>query len=187
MAGGVKRHALQALAVVATAIPVAAALPVTSAQARRVACASAHAHPAQVSKSLARHATLCLINRQRARHGLRPLRLDPRLNKASTLHSRNMVRQNYFDHGNFVARILRASYLRGARSWAVGENIAWGTGPLATPAQIVRGWMNSPGHRSNILNPRFRDIGVGIADGAPGAGRAAGSGATYTTDFGRRG
>ncbi len=73
-----------------------------------------------------------------------------------------------------------------ARSWALGENIAWGTGSLATAAQIHRSWMNSPGHRANILKRSFREIGIGIESGLPVRLSAAQSGATYTTDFGVR-
>jgi len=65
----------------------------------------------------------------------------------------------------------------------VGENIAWGSGSLATPREIERGWMRSPRHRANILSQRFREIGAGVAAGTP---ERAG-GATYTTDFGTRG
>ncbi|HWC25664.1 MAG TPA: CAP domain-containing protein, partial [Solirubrobacteraceae bacterium] len=78
------------------------------------------------------------------------------------------------------------SYLRGRlASWSLGENIAWGSGERATPQEIVRAWMRSPGHRRNILERRFRNIGIGVATGAPGdvSGRPA---ATYTTDFGQR-
>jgi uncharacterized protein YkwD len=96
-----------------------------------------------------------------------------------------MVSRGYFDHGNFVARIINSRYVGPRSAWSLAENIAWGTGSLATPAQIVRGWMNSPGHRANILNGRFRDIGVGVALGAPAGGVR--DGATYTTDFGRKG
>jgi uncharacterized protein YkwD len=66
----------------------------------------------------------------------------------------------------------------------VGENIAWGSQELATPRSIVNGWMHSPGHRANILNRRFREIGIGVSRGAPEPGfdRAA----TYATDFGAR-
>jgi uncharacterized protein YkwD len=100
-----------------------------------------------------------------------------------------MDARNYFDHtsrggASFVDRIRRTRYLKGARGWVVGENIAWGSGSLATPRSIMRAWMNSPGHRANILNRRFREIGVGIAKGAPAAG--VGNGATYATSFGAR-
>jgi uncharacterized protein YkwD len=100
-----------------------------------------------------------------------------------------MDARNYFNHtsrsgASFVDRIRRAGYLRGARGWSVGENLAWGTGGLGTPQAIVRAWMNSPGHRDNILNGRFREIGVGISPGAPVGG--VGNGATYATSFGSR-
>jgi uncharacterized protein YkwD len=59
-------------------------------------------------------------------------------------------------------------------------------GDAATPATIVRAWMHSPGHRANILNRRFREIGIGVASGAPVRDGAAKSGATYATEFGLR-
>ena len=63
----------------------------------------------------------------------------------------------------------------------VGKNIGWGTGSFCSPRGMVRQWMRSPGHRANILNPRARDAGVGIALGTPGGH----GGATYTLDLGR--
>ncbi len=100
-----------------------------------------------------------------------------------------MAARNYFSHtsldgSSFVDRIRRAGYLRGARGWALGENIAWGSGGLASPRAIGRAWMQSPGHRANILSASYRELGVGIAAGAPVAGAAAG--ATYATSFGTR-
>ena len=92
---------------------------------------------------------------------------------------------NYFAHGNFVGRIKRARYLSGAGTWSVGENIAWGSGELATPREIVKAWMNSPPHRHNILHRKFGEVGIGVARGVPV--RANYDGATYTTDFGKRG
>jgi uncharacterized protein YkwD len=118
---------------------------------------------------------------------MQPLRMCKRLSVAAKRHSRNMVRKNFFAHGNFVARILKARYVRRRQAWSLGENIAWGTGNLATPQEIVKAWMNSPGHRANILNRRFRDIGVGIVMGAPAQVQAGQVAATYTTDFGLRG
>ena len=66
----------------------------------------------------------------------------------------------------------------------LGEDIGWGTYELATPAAIVRAWMESPPHRSIILNRRFREIGVGVAIGTPTDRTEAG--AVYTIDVGRR-
>jgi uncharacterized protein YkwD len=127
-------------------------------------------------------ATLCLLNDQRRRFGLHALQSNAKLARVAAGHSLSMVRSRYFAHGAFSARILGSGYARGARSWAIGENIAWGSGSRSTPSAIVSSWMKSPPHRANILSPGFRQIGVGIAPGTP-AGMAGG---TYTTDFGRR-
>nr|WP_246344569.1 CAP domain-containing protein [Conexibacter arvalis] len=155
------------------------------------ACAGANASPGANLKR-ASAATLCLLNRQRKAHGLRPLRVNGALRKAAARHSRDMARRNFFSHtspGNvsFDQRIRRANY-RPRGGWSIGENIAWGSGHLASPASIVRSWMNSPGHRANILNRGFRKIGVGVARGVPFAASAAvsRSGGLYTTDFGSR-
>lgn len=100
-----------------------------------------------------------------------------------------MARRNFFSHDSpggddLVDRVKRAGYLSGSSSWALAENIAWGSGSYATPRSIVNGWMHSSGHRDNILSPRFRHVGVGVARGTP-VGSSSG-GATYTTDFGQR-
>jgi uncharacterized protein YkwD len=137
-------------------------------------------------------ATLCLLNGERQGRGLAPLTSNTQLGKAAQNFSANMVRQRFFDHvspsGSTLNTRVRGgtSYLRGRlRSWSLGENIAWGSGQLATPAQIVDSWMHSDGHRRNILDRRFRHIGIGVVTGAPGDvhGQPA---ATYTTDFGSR-
>ena len=131
--------------------------------------------------------TLCVLNAKRAGHGLRPLALNAKLGTAARRHSLAMVRKRFFSHTSpngdtFLDRIRAAGYLDGARSWRAGENIAYGSGDRSTPRSIGRAWMNSSGHRANILSRRFRSIGVGIASGTP-VGLA---GATYTTDFGWR-
>jgi uncharacterized protein YkwD len=88
----------------------------------------------------------------------------------------------------FFAHVTPEGIDPGARLAAAGwsgtmwaENIAWGSGSLGTPAEIVKGWMNSPGHRANILNGALRTSGIGVAAGTP-AGDA--TGGTYTQDFG---
>ena len=135
-------------------------------------------------------ATLCELNSERSRFGLRRLKLNRRLARAARKHARDMARRNYFSHdtlggGSFVDRIRREGYLRGAHTWYVGENLAWGTRGSSRPRVIMRMWMNSPGHRANILNGSFREIGIGVAYDSPmpGGGRPAG---TYATDFGSR-
>jgi hypothetical protein len=98
-----------------------------------------------------------------------------------------MVARQYFDHlaqdgRDMVARLRATGYVPSNDVWLVGENLAWGTGTLATPRNIVIAWMNSPGHRANILRPQFREIGFGVVPGNPS--RPDGAGATYTTNFG---
>lgn len=153
-------------------------------------CASSSANPHAVAYTAARSATLCLLNRERRKRGLRGLRYNRRLAKAAGRHAWDMVRRGYFSHDSldgrdFVDRIMRTRYVRGGRGgWVLGENLAWGSGDRATPRSIVRAWMNSPGHRRNILNRRFREIGVALVLHAPehNQGRAA----TYVTEFGAR-
>ena len=168
-----------ALAVLLFAVPSASAAG---------ACTAANASASQASKRALVRATLCVLNAERARHRLRPLRLNHRLSTAAQRHSRAMARRNFFSHtspsgASFVDRIRNTGYLSGARSWTVGENIAYGAGNSSSPRAIGRAWMNSPPHRANILSASFRSIGIGIAPGTPVGG---GGGGTYTTDFGRR-
>jgi uncharacterized protein YkwD len=159
---------------------------------KAAACSASHASVERGAIRKARRATLCLLNRARARAGLRPLRLNRRLSRVAGRHSRTMVRRSYFSHASPNGsspfdRILRSGYARNASSWRLAENIGWGSAAKSRPAALVRMWMHSPGHRANILSPTYREIGIGIAVGLP-VGRAHASrgadGATYTTDFG---
>jgi uncharacterized protein YkwD len=154
-------------------------------------CANANLRPTRGNLEVVRSAVLCLHNAERARHGLPQLSENPRLRRAAERHSSHMVDAHFFDHttpagATMVDRIRRTGYTSGARGWSLGENIAWGTGRLATAAQIHRSWMRSPGHRANILQRAFREIGIGIGAGVPVRLSASQSGATYTTDFGFR-
>jgi uncharacterized protein YkwD len=153
-------------------------------------CANTDVVPDAGSVAEVRAAVLCLHNRVRAERGLPPLREHAKLREAAEGHSDDMVARGYFSHDapdgdDMVDRILSTGYARGADAWSVGENIAYATGELATAAQIHRAWMRSPGHRANILRRPFREIGIGIALGAPVEARGQ-DGATYTADFGLR-
>jgi uncharacterized protein YkwD len=168
---------------------VALAAPAAAPSSALAACKNASAHPAETSAAKIRSATLCLLNRKRAANDRRRLRHNRRLGKAATAHARDMVRRDYFAHTapggvSFVDRILRQDYVDPGEGWALGENLAWGSYALATPRLIVRSWMHSPGHRANILNPRFREIGIGVVRGAPQPGVQ--HAATYATSFGTR-
>jgi len=158
-----------------------------SAATASTSCAGGDRSPAELGGAATRASTLCLINVQRRAEGLRPLRQSSRLRKVALRHSRDMVSHRYFAHNSrsgtrFSARIARAGWMRGRSAWSVGENLAWGSGTRSTPASIVKAWMASPPHRANILQGRFRVIGIGIGHGVPVS--SGGAGATYTTDFG---
>ena len=174
-----RRTPLRALAV---SVALAACL---AAPAGALACGNVHADANKASIKQVDTGTVCLLNAARRRHGLPLLHLNRKLSLASKRHARSMAAHHYFEHGDFVGRIRAVHYLSGARSWIVGENIAWGSQRLGTPAEIVKAWMNSPPHRANILSRSFREIGVGISRGAPVAGVS--DGVTYATDFGKRG
>jgi uncharacterized protein YkwD len=170
------------------ALAVFAALLVAAPNAMAV-CASASSAPSSVAKRIAVRATLCTLNAERARHGLPGLRLNKKLSAAARRHARDMVRRDYFAHdslggGSFVDRIRRTGYLNDASSWSVGENLAWGSHERSAPRAITAMWMDSAGHRANILSPAFREVGIGLALGAPGA---SGPAATYATEFGFKG
>ena len=132
-------------------------------------------------------ATLCLLNGERADRGLGPVTSNTKLAQAALAHSRDMVEKSYFAHdapdGSDVAdRVRSTGYLDGVEGWTLGENLAWGTGSLATPRSIVQAWMNSTGHMENILRREYREIGLGVVPGNPRS--TDGEGATYTTAFG---
>jgi uncharacterized protein YkwD len=151
-------------------------------------CPNADAHPGEVSDAALGRATLCLVNEEREERGLVRLRPDGSLARAADRHADDMVRRSYFAHtsrsgSTFFRRIARTGYLRGARRWWVGENLAWGSGSRATPRSILRSWMTSPKHRDNILYGRFRELGVGVARGAP-TRRSYEGAATYVHEFG---
>ena len=108
-----------------------------------------------------------------------------RLTKAAKGHAGDMVSRDYFSHdtidgSDFATRIHRAGY----RGLTLGEDLAWGSGTLGTARAIVRAWMHSQGHRANILNRKYREMGVGVSLGVPGGAGGLG-GATYAVDFGR--
>ena len=152
-------------------------------------CAQAAAVADTTTLSQASGAVLCLVNGERARHGLAPLRAQRQLNRSAQAHSRDMVARQYFEHDtpngvNVRQRAARAGYLRKRSAGKIGQTIAWGTERQSTPAELVRTFMTSPGHRRILLDRRYRDIGVGLVLGAPVIDMD--DGATLTLDFGRR-
>ena len=151
-------------------------------------CKGGEASPAEVSDKRAAKAVLCLLNKERRRHDLRPLHRQRSQTRAARKHNSRMVRSGCFSHEcpgekDLVGRLTDAGYLPCGCSWGVAENIAYGSGSYGSPRNIVDAWMHSSGHRANILNGDYRHIGVAVASGTPAARRSR-DGATYTTDFG---
>src|SRR5215207_889662 len=133
---------------------------------------------------------LCLMNRVRARFGLRSLHPNRCLHRVAARHAHDMVNRRYFAHttpnGWDPGRRARASgYVPRRARWLVGENIAWGVSYAARPAFVVRSWMHSPPHRHNLLSRHFRDVGIGVARGVPLRGfHGVRLRATFSVEFG---
>ncbi|MER5410618.1 sigma-70 family RNA polymerase sigma factor [Streptomyces sp. NPDC002769] len=119
---------------------------------------------------------VALVNKERAAAGCGALTEDAELEKAAQAHSDDMAARNFFEHTNPDGadpgqRITAAGY-----RWSTyGENIAQGQ---QTPQAVMESWMNSPGHRANILNCSFKNIGVGVHKGTGGP--------WWTQDFGAK-
>ena len=118
--------------------------------------------PARDEVAVAEAAVLDLTNAERAANGCPALAADPRLAQAARGHSADMAAQDYFDHRSRDGRGF-ADRVKAAGHPAPGaENIAAGQ---RTPEAVVKGWMDSPGHRANILNCKLKSLGVGMARG----------------------
>ena len=156
----------------------------------RSECPGAGAAPSAQTLHRAAGAVVCLVNADRARHGLGALRRDSDLRRAARRHSRNMVRRRFFSHVTpsgvrLRARLRRSGYIRGKQARHVGEALACGT--RSTPAAIVAGWIASPTHHRILLGRDFRDVGVGVAAGTPQSTTGGRGGVTYTLDAGASG
>jgi uncharacterized protein YkwD len=102
-----------------------------------------------------------------------------------------MADDGYFHHDSFdgtafSARIARWYPIGSFQSWSVGENLLWSS-PNVDPGRALDMWMRSPGHRANILNPQWREIGIGAVHSASAGGDFENLPVTIiTTDFGVR-
>ena len=129
--------------------------------------------------------TFTLHNRVRKNHDLKPLCVNPKLQKVARAHSKDMIQRDYFSHitkgtnRGGCARMKNAGY----RYRYCAENIAGGQRAKGDPSNIMRNWMNSSGHRSNILNNRYREVGIGTETGTFNGKR---NYTMYTADFGTR-
>jgi uncharacterized protein YkwD len=118
---------------------------------------------------------LDLVNNERLKVGIDPLLINEQLNRAADYHSQDQAATNTMSHigsdGSDVAdRIQNVDY----QYSVAGENVAFG---YLDPEAVVTAWMGSEGHRENILNPDFQEIGIGSASGSDGS-------IYWTQDFG---
>ena len=137
-------------------------------------------------------AVLCTINRERAAARLVPLKRAPKLDLSARFHTVTMVRRHFLaheapGHPTLLARVRGYGYFAGARDGIYAENIGAGPTTNGTAQALIVSWMNSPEHRSNILYPAFRDIGISAIPAPPDPAFFADFPSTvYTTDFGTR-
>jgi uncharacterized protein YkwD len=174
------------LAAVSIALTMLIASDALAAQANR--CAGSLDIPSSSQQEFAAaDAVVCLVNAERASRGLKPLRRDGALAEAARKHANDMARRNFFAHvgpaGERVRdRINAAGYASNGDGWRVGENLGWGTGARATPNALVDAWLASPPHRRIMLGDSYRELGVGVAQGAPKPSSL--RGATYALELG---
>jgi uncharacterized protein YkwD len=144
---------------------------------------SVTASPARQLQAMA-----CLVNWARARDGLTPLAMSAQLTTAAGGKLVADVRCDELSHtpcgAAFTREIDQSGYLTDEASYQVGENIASGTGALGSPRAIMTGWLNSPGHLANILDPSFQQMGLAYLDSAGFLGAA--DAHLWANDFGDR-
>jgi uncharacterized protein YkwD len=127
------------------------------------------------------------INEVRVNHGLAPVHIAKGLRITAQAHSLDMVNRNYFAHtsptGSTLNYRIVHSVFRTSGAWWAGEDLAWGTGTIGSPRNVIRMWMASPEHRSILLSASYSFVGVGRA-----VGRFQGfdNAAVWTVDFGHR-
>ena len=164
------------LAVVAAA-GVATVEPEEAAAANTVSVNSCTGGTTQIG--VAEKRMLDLHNNARASRNLPRLCVHPALQRAARSHSQDMIRRDYFAHGNIGARLRHFGY-----DWRTyGENIAWGSGSRGAPDPIFKMWMNSPSHRPHILDRGLREVGIGAARGSY---KGYSNATMWTADFGTR-
>ena len=177
--------------VLATILAMVAVLGASAAQPRvaEAAATVATCTGGTITLSDAEKRSLDLHNRTRVSKGLSKFCVHPTLQKAARAHSQHMIEKDYFSHTSpsgetSSARLKRYGYTpRSGRYWTMGENIAYNSKRGVASADAVHSqWMNSTGHRANILNGKFKQIGIGAV-----YGNFKGNNVTmWTADFGSR-
>jgi uncharacterized protein YkwD len=109
--------------------------------------------------------TQCLneVNRLRQRHNVAPLRFSEDLLQVARNYSRRMAQENFFSHNDPDGRSVRERVDEASIKWrVVGENLATSNGYINPVAVSLHGWMESPGHRRNLLDPEWRQTAIGV-------------------------
>jgi uncharacterized protein YkwD len=154
-------------------------------------CPGATLTPSTADAAVVEEATLCMVNRIRTRHHLGALHANSTLGGVADSQVSSMIRLDYFadirpSGQTPMALVSSTGYARSAYV-AIGQNIAWGTGPKADADSIVAAWMHSLPHRHIILDGRYRDAGVAVTPQVPAVvGATAPHRATYAMEFGVR-
>ncbi|TCP69696.1 CAP domain-containing protein [Baia soyae] len=119
--------------------------------------------PSNSALSSAENEVVRLVNIERQKAGLKPLVADTKISSVARVKSQDMIDNRYFNHQSprYGSPFDMMSHF-GIRYQTAGENIAAGQ---PTPAEVMKSWMNSPGHRANILSSNFTKIGVGFVKG----------------------
>jgi uncharacterized protein YkwD len=156
-----------------------------------VPAATAAPRRAHVALTPLESGVLVDINGFRRAHHLPPLHLNTRLGAAARQHTREMAQDGYFAHesqnGSLFWKRIQSFYASSPwRYWSVGENLLWSS-PDVTPEKALQMWIASPEHKANLMNPRWREIGIAALHVAAAPGVFKGLDVTIvTTDFGVR-
>lgn len=111
---------------------------------------------------------LATVNAERRKAGVPPLTANARLDQAAQRHAEDMLARDFFAHESPDGKTVRQRAKEAGYDWrAIGENIAEGQ---ISVAEVMKTWMNSPGHRRNILDRDFKELGTGLALGRSGNG-----------------
>lgn len=137
---------------------------------RGASCGAAETQVEDVSVKALRKAVLCLANKARAHQGADRVGRDLALQKAAQRHAKTMSETDCLEsrcpgEPDLEGRIRKAGYFEGARRWGYAEN----TGCAISAEAMVKSWLESSlgGYRANILEPKFRDLGVGVVEHGP--------------------
>ncbi len=153
--------------------PVAAQKPAAPVAAQKPAAPVTTEKPAAPAETKATNGSyeaqvVELVNKERAAQGLSPLKFNAELSNVARVKAADLRDKNYFAHNSPTYGSpfdMMKSF--GIRYTAAGENIAKG---YMNPTSVMNGWMNSPGHKANIMNGNFTEIGVGYVSGSNGSG-----------------